>query len=37
MAALRAGKHLWLEKPMTETSYQARKLVDEAERSASAC
>lgn len=32
MAALRAGKHLWLEKPMTETSLQARKLVDEAER-----
>ena len=30
MAALKAGKHLWLEKPMTETSYQARKLVDEA-------
>ena len=32
MAALRAGKHLWLEKPMAETSLQARKLVDEAER-----
>jgi predicted dehydrogenase len=32
MAALRAGKHLWLEKPMTETSLQARKLIDEAER-----
>jgi predicted dehydrogenase len=32
MAALKAGKHLWLEKPMTETSLQARKLVDEAER-----
>jgi predicted dehydrogenase len=30
MAALKAGKHLWLEKPMTETSLQARKLVDEA-------
>ena len=30
MAALKAGKHLWLEKPMTETSQQARKLVDEA-------
>lgn len=30
MATLRAGKHLWLEKPMTETSLQARKLVDEA-------
>jgi predicted dehydrogenase len=32
MAALRAGKHLWLEKPMAETSFQAHKLVDEAER-----
>jgi predicted dehydrogenase len=32
MAALRAGKHLWLEKPMAETSLQAYKLVDEAER-----
>lgn len=32
MAALRAGKHLWLEKPMTETSEQARRLIDEAER-----
>lgn len=32
MAALRAGKHLWLEKPMAETSFQARKLVAEAER-----
>jgi hypothetical protein len=32
MAALKAGKHLWLEKPMTETSEQARKLVDEAEK-----
>jgi predicted dehydrogenase len=32
MAALKAGKHLWLTKPMTETSYQARKLVDEAEK-----
>lgn len=31
MAALKAGKHLWLEKPMTETSAQARMLVDEAE------
>lgn len=31
MAALKAGKHLWLEKPMTESSLQARKLVDEAE------
>ena len=30
MAALRAGKHLWLEKPMTETSLQARQLAEEA-------
>jgi predicted dehydrogenase len=32
IAALRAGKHVWLEKPMTETALQARKLLDEAER-----
>ena len=32
MAVLKAGKHLWLEKPMTETSLQARQLLDEAER-----
>jgi predicted dehydrogenase len=32
MAALKAGKHVWLEKPMTETSAQARQLVEEAER-----
>ena len=32
MAVLRAGKHLWLEKPMAETALQARKLLDEAER-----
>jgi predicted dehydrogenase len=32
MAALRAGKHVWIEKPMTDTSLQARKLVEEAER-----
>lgn len=32
MAALKAGKHVWLEKPMTETSLQARQLVEEAER-----
>jgi len=32
MAALKAGKHLWLEKPMTESVHQARKLVEEAER-----
>lgn len=30
MAALKAGKHLWLEKPMAESTLQARKLVDEA-------
>ena len=32
IAALRAGKHLWLEKPMAETSVQGHKLIDEAER-----
>jgi predicted dehydrogenase len=32
MAVLEAGKHLWLEKPMTETSDHARRLVDEAAR-----
>jgi predicted dehydrogenase len=32
LAALRAGKHVWLEKPMTETSEQARKLIDEAQK-----
>ncbi len=32
LAVLRAGKHLWLEKPMCETSDQARRLADEAER-----
>lgn len=32
LAALKAGKHVWLEKPMTETSEQARRLVEEAER-----
>jgi predicted dehydrogenase len=32
LAALQAGKHVWLEKPMTETAEQARRLVDEAER-----
>jgi predicted dehydrogenase len=32
MACLKAGKHLWLEKPMAETSLQARTLVDEAEK-----
>jgi predicted dehydrogenase len=32
MATLRAGKHLWLEKPMAETSLQARQLLDEADK-----
>lgn len=32
MAALKADKHLWLEKPMAETSLQARQLVDCAEK-----
>ena len=32
MAALKAGKHVWLEKPMAETSLQARALADEAEK-----
>ena len=32
MQALKAGKHVWLEKPMTETSLQARALIDEAEK-----
>ncbi len=32
MAALRAGKHVWLEKPMAETSHQARAIADEAEK-----
>ena len=32
MAALKAGKHVWVEKPMTETYEQAQRLVEEAER-----
>jgi predicted dehydrogenase len=32
LAALRAGKHVWVEKPMTETVEQARLLVDEAQK-----
>jgi predicted dehydrogenase len=32
MAALKAGKHVWLEKPMTETSLQAQALIEEAEK-----
>jgi predicted dehydrogenase len=31
LEALRAGKHVWLEKPMTETSDEARHLIDEAQ------
>jgi len=30
MAALKAGKHVWVEKPMAETSVQAEQLVKEA-------
>ncbi len=32
LAALQAGKHLWMEKPMTQTVAQAQRLVDEAAR-----
>ena len=32
MAVLKGGKHLWLAKPMTESSLQAQKLVDEADK-----
>lgn len=32
LTALRAGKHVWLEKPMTETSEEAQELVAEAEQ-----
>ncbi len=32
MDALKAGKHVWLEKPMAETAQQARQLVEEAEK-----
>lgn len=32
MSVLKAGKHLWIEKPMTETTQQARQLVEEAEK-----
>jgi predicted dehydrogenase len=32
MSALKAGKHVWLEKPMTETSMQARALIEEANK-----
>jgi predicted dehydrogenase len=30
LAALHAGKHVWMEKPMCQTSRQARQLADEA-------
>lgn len=32
MTALRAGKHVWLEKPMCQRSEQAAQLIDEAAR-----
>ena len=32
LAALRAGKHVFVEKPLAQTSEQARRLVEEAER-----
>jgi predicted dehydrogenase len=32
MRALKAGKHVFIEKPMTATSEQARQLLDEADR-----
>jgi predicted dehydrogenase len=32
MAALRAGKHVWIEKPVTASSEQARRLAEEADR-----
>ncbi|MGH7178217.1 MAG: Gfo/Idh/MocA family protein, partial [Tepidisphaeraceae bacterium] len=32
LAALQAGKHVWVEKPMTESSEQASRLIDEADR-----
>lgn len=32
LAALRAGKHVFVEKPLTETADQARHLIEEAER-----
>jgi predicted dehydrogenase len=32
MSALQAGKHVWVEKPLTANSDQAARLVDEAER-----
>jgi predicted dehydrogenase len=32
MAALRAGKHVWIEKPICQTSEQAARMIDEAGR-----
>jgi predicted dehydrogenase len=32
MQALKAGKHLWLEKPMTESVEKAQRLIEEADR-----
>jgi predicted dehydrogenase len=32
MAALRAGKHVWMEKPLAATSEEAARLLDEADR-----
>jgi predicted dehydrogenase len=32
MAALKAGKHVWVEKPVAETSIQAQMLIDEADK-----
>ncbi len=32
LEALCAGKHVWVEKPMTSTSEEARRLIDEAHR-----
>ncbi len=32
MAALKAGKHVWIEKPLAETSLQARKLMEDAQQ-----
>jgi predicted dehydrogenase len=37
MQVLKAGKHLWLEKPMTETADEAMRLADEAERRGLVC
>jgi predicted dehydrogenase len=32
MAALKAGKHVWIEKPVTASSTEARRLCDEADK-----